>query len=64
MTAPRYTTTPNLTGCTVMIDDRMHGLFIAKRAQPRGDLTVEAPQRMSLTGGPALTGQQGPRPLR
>jgi hypothetical protein len=35
MSEPRYTTTPNLSGCTIIIGDRVHGLFIAKRARPR-----------------------------
>jgi hypothetical protein len=35
MSELRYTATENLSGCYVKIDDRVHGLFIAKRAPSR-----------------------------
>lgn len=42
MTEPRYTTTPNLSGCTIVIGDRVHGLFIAKRARPPRQTPADA----------------------
>jgi hypothetical protein len=31
MNNPRYTETSNLSGCCIKVDNRVHGLFVAKR---------------------------------